>query len=169
MNYYLDTEFYEDGKTIELISIALVCDDGRELYLQNVEFDWTRVPKDHWLHANVKPKLQDKPRVSFTKPDIVKRLLEFVKVDEGVKPVFYGYFADYDWVVLCQLFGRMVDLPKGWPYYCRDLKQTMDYVGLDKAWKERVCPEPSDAHNALADARWNRGLHLALINVLEMA
>jgi hypothetical protein len=38
-------------------------------------------------------------------------------------------YADYDWVVLCQLFGAMVDLPKGWPMYCRDIKQWADELG----------------------------------------
>lgn len=42
------------------------------------------------------------------------------------KPEFYAYFADYDWVVFCWLFGRMLDLPKNFPYYCRDLKQMLD-------------------------------------------
>ncbi len=31
MRYFLDTEFYEDGKTIDLISIGIVAEDGREL------------------------------------------------------------------------------------------------------------------------------------------
>lgn len=38
--------------------------------------------------------------------------------------------ADYDWVVLCQLYGTMMDLPKGWPMYCRDVKQL-----CDSAWE----------------------------------
>lgn len=42
------------------------------------------------------------------------------------KPEFYGYFADYDWVVFCWLFGKMIDLPKSFPYYCKDLKQMLD-------------------------------------------
>ena len=37
MRYFLDTEFIEDGKTIDLLSIGIVAEDGRELYLQNVE------------------------------------------------------------------------------------------------------------------------------------
>lgn len=41
-------------------------------------------------------------------------------------PVFYAYFADYDWVVFCWLFGKMIDLPKGFPMYCIDLKQMLD-------------------------------------------
>lgn len=45
---------------------------------------------------------------------------------ESDKPVFYGYYADYDWVVFCWLFGKMIDLPKGFPMYCRDLKQMLE-------------------------------------------
>ena len=39
---------------------------------------------------------------------------------------FYAYYADYDWVVFCWLFGKMMDLPKGFSMYCIDLKQTLD-------------------------------------------
>lgn len=42
------------------------------------------------------------------------------------QPEFYAYYADYDWVLFCSLFGRMIDLPKGFPMYCIDLKQTLD-------------------------------------------
>ena len=41
-------------------------------------------------------------------------------------PQFYGYYCDYDWVVLCWLFGRMIDLPKGFPMFAFDLKQELD-------------------------------------------
>ncbi len=46
--------------------------------------------------------------------------------DERLKPIFYGYFSDYDWVVFAFLFGNMMSLPKDFPMYCRDLKQTLD-------------------------------------------
>lgn len=39
---------------------------------------------------------------------------------------FYAYYADYDWVAFCWLFGKMMDLPKGFPMYCKDLKQMLD-------------------------------------------
>lgn len=44
------------------------------------------------------------------------------------KPEFYAYYADYDWVVFCWLFGKMIDLPKGFPMYCKDLKQDLDIL-----------------------------------------
>jgi len=53
------------------------------------------------------------------------------------------------------IFGRMIDLPKGMPMYCKDLKQIMDELGLDNEWKNKNCPDPKGEHNALVDAKWN--------------
>lgn len=50
------------------------------------------------------------------------------------QPVFYGYFADYDWVLFCSLYGKMIDLPKGFPMYCRDLKQMLDEALEKEKW-----------------------------------
>jgi len=94
------------------------------------------------------------------------------------KPEFYAYYADYDWVVFCWLFGSMIDLPKNFPMYCKDLKQTYDEQ--NKKFKEKALLKmkkfgetvitdlsalknyPSDnknVHNALADAKWNQKLY----------
>jgi hypothetical protein len=75
------------------------------------------------------------------------------------QPEFYGYYADYDWVVFCWIFGRMIDLPKGFPMYCRDLKQMLDDNILTKEWKRDNCPDPEGEHNALIDAEWNKKLY----------
>ena len=58
-----------------------------------------------------------------------KSLNDRIELD---KPKFYAYYADYDWVVFCWLFGRMVDLPNGFPYYCIDLKQRLDETLREK-------------------------------------
>ncbi len=68
--------------------------------------------------------------------------------------------SSYDWVVLCQLFGTMMDLPKGWPMWCRDLKQLVTEQHRNRDLHALV-PQ-ADEHNALADARWTRDAHLAL-------
>jgi hypothetical protein len=47
---------------------------------------------------------------------------------------FYGYYADYDWVVFCWLFGNMIDLPDGFPMYCIDLKQEFDKKITSLSW-----------------------------------
>lgn len=166
--YYIDTEFFEDGPNhpIRLISIGIVCDDGRELYLENIEFDWSVVPEHHWLQENVRPHLSSETKYidNVTMPIIgmAHKVKEFV-TDES--PEFYGYYADYDWVVLCQLFGSMVNLPKNFPMYCRDLKQIMDAQGRTDEWRRAFCPDPQGEHNAIVDARWNQKLHQALMKL----
>ena len=55
--YAYDCEFLEDGKTIELISIGIVADDGRDYYAVNRDAPWKRIKKHEWLVANVVPSL----------------------------------------------------------------------------------------------------------------
>jgi hypothetical protein len=42
VRYWFDTEFIEDGTTIDLISIGIVDEDGRTLYLESSECDLDR-------------------------------------------------------------------------------------------------------------------------------
>ena len=150
MKYFIDTEFNEDGKTIELISIAVVAEDGREFYVVSDEFDANGCQE--WVKTNVLPKLPPmEPGPWDSRLGIKQRLMEFIGDDAS--PEFWGYFADYDWVVLCQLFGRMIDLPKHFPMFCMDLKQWVKQRGVKI--KEAV-PQPPGMHDALVDARWVR-------------
>jgi hypothetical protein len=208
MNYYIDTEFLEGtqdikipftnvviGKTkptIDLISIGIVAEDGREYYAISKEFNlkeaWNRfqikeassskkymgfdIEKVYWIRENVlKPiwkelMIKDKQflvdtldsntdwlgnkKMSYksfktlinkygkNNKQIAEEIKDFVTGDslsiEKTKHYnvqydniqFYGYYCDYDWVAFCWLFGKMMDLPKGFPMYCKDLKQTLD-------------------------------------------
>lgn len=90
-----------------------------------------------------------------------------VKVEDVLRPIqFLAYYADYDWVNFCWTFGRMIDLPKGFPMYCYDLKQKMDDIGLTKEWKRKYCPDPEGKHNALVDAKWNMKFNRKMNNIL---
>src|SRR6267378_177554 len=101
MKYFIDTEFLDNGKTIELISIGIVREDGLEFYRENKEFDWTKATQ--WLKINVKPSLFKSEIYQKTKIEIANEILEFLANDDKIE--FWGYFADYDWVVFCQLYG----------------------------------------------------------------
>lgn len=149
MKYWFDTEFIEDGVTIDLLSIGIVSEDGRSYYAESSEADRSRA--NEWVQANVLPHLHGLP---ISRASIRRDILDFVGTD---KPEFWGYYADYDWVVLCQLFGRMVDLPKGWPMYCRDLKQWCDFIGSPK-----LPAQNGIEHHALEDARGIRDRWLFL-------
>lgn len=72
---------------------------------------------------------------------------------------FWGYYSAYDHVALCQLFGTMMDLPKGFPMYTRDLKQWCDMLGNPK-----LPEQGKNEHHALLDAKWNASVYEFLKN-----
>lgn len=177
LKYFLDTEFIEDGKTIDLISIGIVCEGGRKLYHQNCECNFAAA--NDWVWRNVFPHLQHfdmRGKRSCTerhetydsglghryfkkcgddcpwadKIDLKNSVLGFCDVEKYGKPEFWGYFCDYDWVAFCQLFGPMIALPKGFPMYCRDIKQFCDSIG-----NPQLPAIGKNEHSALKDAEWN--------------
>jgi hypothetical protein len=143
MKIWFDTEFIEDGKTIDLISIGMVREDGAKYYAENVECDLSKASP--WVRENVLPLL------GGTNPPMRRYMIaDDVRAFVGHKPELWAYYADYDWVVLCQLFGTMMDLPESWPMYCRDVKQLCDDLGNPKL------PPQDGEHNALKDALWTK-------------
>ena len=256
----MDTEFLEGtqkgwfGKTtkptIDLISVGIVCEDGREYYAISKDFNlkeaWNRYDlktdedgrntKVYWIRDNVLlPIYREhvhgdmRSHIPFTytvmkgilkgfgksNVEIARQIREFCLPTHGFvrdwyeelygilgmekegfevfhkyentfdalyasyqKPEFYGYYSDYDWVVFCWLFGKMIDLPKGFPMYCIDLQQTLEELQEledSSALHESLCgeyprkvvqykectdyPKQINEHNALADARRNFELY----------
>lgn len=144
MKIWFDTEFIEDGSTIDLISIGMVREDDHYLYLENGQCHLGRASQ--WVRDNVLPHLTGGIAV-MSRREIAEAVMRFAEE----KPEFWGYYADYDWVALCQLYGTMMDLPKGWPMFCMDIKQECMRLG-----NPRLPEVGKNEHNALADARWNR-------------
>jgi len=264
MKYFIDTEFLEGTQiktflgmkightkpTIDLISIGIVSEDGREYYTISKDFNlkeaWNRydlnygngdqrnIPprKVYWIRENVlKPIWYDlicmegfpeegKSNVySFTYKEFKKLLNKYGKTNKQIaeevldfintngtfvhkpydnsqknivfsdviekygKPQFYGYYSDYDWVVFCWLFGKMIELPNGFPMYCHDLKQDYDFFNRNFIERKKLnairnihksinklkdfenYPKQTNEHNALSDARWNKELY-NFLNIL---
>lgn len=79
-----------------------------------------------------------------------------------------GYYSAYDHVLLCSLFGTMMDLPKGFPMYTTDLIQKVSQFASDPdRWIEKNVQPAENEHNALSDAKWTRDLWAALPNSLK--
>lgn len=258
MKYFLDTEFLEGSQqekfpislfrkqtpnTIDLISIGIVAEDGREYYAISKDFNlkeaWNRYQmeyrivdsgrdkrdvKVYWIRKNVLRPIYNElntrewndcqkalrlgiyvktPVHNFTYKELKRLLIKYGKtndtiskevrdfametgIDYGVGPhtympiEFYAYYADYDWVVFCWLFGKMMDLPTGFPMYCKDLKQLFDdkqekrimihgaktranrptYNLCELDLKKHIdYPKQENEHDALSDARWNKKLY----------
>lgn len=196
MRYFLDTEFLEGiqstsnskSPTIDLISIGIKSESGATYYAISNEFNlnevWNSI--DPWVKNNVIKlifeELKDSDEDQFnyvtvknlidkkgkSRSEIKSEVLNFIQDSnpKGEEIKFYGYYADYDWVVFCWLFGKMMDLPKGFPMYCRDLKQLLDNInsmrfihGLPDVKNLELYPKNSNEHNALKDAEWNFELY----------
>lgn len=183
---YYDTEFIEDGRTIELISIGLVSGAGGEYYAVNSDAPWARIKAHDWLMRNVVPSLPLRgrnsldryvatPHNSYPKPPL--DLLAVDTGDSNVKPHWvianevrdiiqsiddpqlWAWYGAYDHVALAQLWGRMIDLPEGVPMWTNDLEQEAMRLG-----NPPLPEQPSGEHNALADARHVREMAAVLLN-----
>lgn len=257
MKYFYDTEFLEGTQkkrwwniikqkpTIDLISIGVVCEDGREYYAISKDFNlkeaWNRYDildqtpfekyqgfkgrKSYWIRENVlKPiyynwvgkdiNFHEVGHFTFenfkrllkkygkSNSQIAKELKHFIYEKEDVlynkqelgfdsvgdvksKIQLYGYYSAYDHVALSWLFGKMIDLPKGFPMYTIDLKQTFDEKQESREKLEKMLldsdlyeknknsrlifplslkdcedyPKQTNEHNALSDAIFVKNLY----------
>ncbi|MEH0417780.1 3'-5' exoribonuclease domain-containing protein [Streptomyces sp. B21-083] len=169
-----DLEFLEDGRTIELISIGMVCDDGREYYAVNSDMPVDRILNHQWLKANVWPHLplrgyKPPPQINAlqqsdgaldttdtrVKPKwvIANEVRDFIQATDEPEPQLWADYGAYDHVALCQLWGPMVRLPPGVPMWTHDLRQEIERLGIDPS---DLPQQKSGEHNALADVRHNQ-------------
>ena len=153
-NVFMDTEFSECGRKdrVRLLSIALVAEDGPEFYAETEE---DRSLVNPWVAEHVVPQLTG-PIQPY--PEIAQGILRFLgnRESTGVETRLWAYFGAYDFVLYCQIFGTMINLPKGFPFFCWDLKQLASMLQIPKAAFPR---QPEKEHHALHDARWNRDLY----------
>jgi hypothetical protein len=151
LRYFYDCEFIEDGVTIELVSIGVVDEEGREFYAVSTEFDPDRAGA--WVRQHVLPKLPPPGDPAWrSRARIRQDLMAFLGVNESdrCELELWAWIAAYDHVALAQLWGAMPAMPRALPRFTRDLRQRWEDVG-----RPRLPQAPSDAHDALADARHN--------------
>ena len=110
MRYFYDTEFIDNGRTIELISIGVAAEDGREYYAISTEFDPDRAGS--WVRKHVLPKLPSPAsKLWRSRRQIRAELEDFFGIDGDETIELWAWVGAYDHVVLCQLWGPMTDLP----------------------------------------------------------
>ena len=148
MRFFYDTEFIEDGTTIDLVSIGVVDENGREFYAVSTEFNPDKAGA--WVRDHVLDKLPSPADPAWCDRATMRaRLLRFLNPDRE-RVELWAWFAAYDHVAFAQLWGDMPALPRELPRFTRELRQRWEDVG-----KPSLPNPPSDAHDALADARHN--------------
>ncbi|GAA2340130.1 polyadenylate-specific 3'-exoribonuclease AS [Saccharopolyspora halophila] len=148
MRYFYDCEFIEDGHTIDLVSIGVVDESGREFYAVSTEFDANKAGS--WVRQHVLPQLPPPSEQTWkSRSNIRDDLYEFLTSRSGDVEL-WAWYAAYDHVALAQLWGPMPTLPRRVPKFTRDLRQRWEDVG-----KPKLPGAPDNAHDALADAKHN--------------
>lgn len=154
MRFYLDTEFDETPDRVELISLALRAEDGRELYLISNDFNVNSC--NPWVQRNVIPYLHIfQPDHVGPKNSFAEQIELFLCHED--RPEFWGYYSAYDWFLFCRLWGGMLHMPGRFGKACSDLKQLANTLIPGISYKD-ACPPESTRHNSVADARWNETL-----------
>jgi hypothetical protein len=148
MRYFYDCEFIEDGRTIELVSIGVVDETGREFYAVSTEFDPSRAID--WVRRNVLTKLPPPADPAWRSRDRIRADLFAYLLEPGEPIELWAWMAAYDHVVLAQLWGDMRALPREIPRFTHELRQRWESAGL-----RPVQQATDDRHDALGDARHN--------------
>ena len=146
--FFYDTEFIEDGHTIDLVSVGVVDEAGREFYAVSTEFDPAKaIP---WVRRNVLDQLPSPADPAWrSRHRIREDLLSFL-TGPGEEVELWAWFGSYDHVALAQLWGPMTELPRAIPRFTCELRQRWADMG-----KPELPAAGADAHSALADARHN--------------
>lgn len=168
MRYHYDWEFKENGITIEPISMGMVADDGRELYMiyrpavrdfRTREHFGNMDQTDLWLRDNVFNYIPESDVQEFgydKKEQMAVRVYGFIcdGLSYGEQVELWGYFAAYDHVCLSQLFGRMIDLPAPMPMFTNELMTLGKRANGYKAKPPR--PKALPEHHSLMDAKYQK-------------
>ncbi|WFE29495.1 polyadenylate-specific 3'-exoribonuclease AS [Solwaraspora sp. WMMD791] len=151
--YFYDCEFIEDGRIIDLVSIGVVDEHGREFYAVSTEFDAARaIP---WVRRNVLDKLPSPADPAWRSRERIRdELYEFLvaPLRDGTADELelWAWYAAYDHVALAQLWGAMPALPRPVPRFTKDLRQRWDDAG-----RPALPTAVAERHDALVDARHN--------------
>lgn len=164
MRFFYDTEFIEDGKTIELVSIGIVAEDGREYYAVSTDADHSRA--NAWVQENVLNKLPSPSSPEWRSNEQIRNeVYEFLtKVKNQGRPELWAWVGPYDHVVFAQLWGDMTRLPRELPRFTREIRQYWEFAG-----RPQLPEAPAGNHDALIDARHNVKKFQACMEVLPLA
>lgn len=181
MRIFHDHEFLEDGRRIYPISVGMVAEDGRELYLVNAEMPAPLIADRPWLMDNVVPHLPTRRdyvadsymglSLDFLAPevrpmDVIRaEVLKFIRATPD--PELWAWYGAFDHVSLAWFFGAMADMPEGVPWVTHDIRTVAVLAG---AQAELDAPKHTGReHHALDDARHDKELfdHFASRFVIE--
>jgi|SRR6185436_698448 len=160
---FYDWEFDEDGETVKPISIGMVDENDRELYMINKDYidavQSGEYEPSQWLQDNVLKHISENDYIDYAIPFeyFAPIMLDFVsdggRILSRDDVQLWAYYAAYDHVRLAQCWGPMMNLPEPIPMFTHEIQQYIEdnmrpgiYLGFG----------PEIEHHPLYDAKWNK-------------
>lgn len=141
--YFIDTKF-TDFKDSQLISLAIVSENGREFYGECSDFELSACSE--FVRATVLPQLGGFPGRSMPVSQLAAELQAWLLAAPlGPKPVLC-HDSDCDYALVTHLLGG--PLPRGW-------KHENVFLKIDAERFARYIAAHGGEHHALHDARAN--------------
>ena len=158
MKYFLFTDRIETfkkpifGKPVyffDLISIAIVCEDGRQYSALNMDYF-----QPHSYNLSYRK----------SKNKMAGEIIAFVK-NESSYPQFYSWVANYDWVLLCSIFGGKEYIPNCFPEYCYNVQQDFDVLQYKSPALQGIMDEKDESifgSHSVEIAEWTKRMYLTI-------
>jgi hypothetical protein len=158
VKFFMNTEYIDQERRLELVSLGLVTADGREFYAVSTEFDPHQ--GNDFVQTMVLPQLEpDGHPAWMSRMEMKEALVGFVG---DAVPEFWSFgSAPWDWLAMAQLFPLADRVPDGWRYTSYDVMCLVELAGLSLG-DPRLPGPPLNVHHALADARWARDTYQAV-------
>src|ERR687884_1776418 len=103
--YFYDCEFVEDGRVVDLVSIGVVDEHGREFYAVSTEFDGRKALP--WVRRNVLDRLPSPADPAWRsreriRDDLYEFLVAPLRTNPDEEIELWAWYCAYDHVVLAQ-------------------------------------------------------------------
>lgn len=155
MLIFIDTEFSGFGKEAEILSLALVAEDGQEIYLENL--DYTPAKCSAFVKKEVLHLIGKMPGEACSYAEMGRRLFRWLTDLSEPAVVVYDYGGDLAYlsgvlngpVALRTLVSGQIHL-EGWVF-----RESFFKLGMIQAYSRKL-----PLHHALADARALRNGYL---------
>lgn len=158
---FFDTEFTGLTQDTDLISIGLVDENGRSLYIELNDYREEKL--DDWLRENVIKNLTT--NYPKSKQETAYAVQEWLSEYEHVE--IWSDCLCYDWVLFNNLFGHAFNIPKNVYYIPFDICTLMKIKGVDPDInREEFAGVTGEIkkHNALHDAQIIKACYEKLVN-----
>lgn len=167
MKYFYDFEFEENGITIIPISIGIVSEDDRQLYLINEDYFY--VPNifsspTQWLVDNVLKYIDaeqiEKHGLAYDQwgDKVIDFISDGGRYTSRDEIELYAWYEAYDHVALAQIWGPMINLPEPIPMFTREIEDFRQSLSKKQKVLERDYDKYPE-HHALYDALYQRDLY----------